>query len=128
MFSHISLGTDDLPRACAFYDAVLAPLGLARMVTLPEQGAAGYGGDIARFWITRAFDGRPATPGNGAMVAFEAPSRAAVDATHAAALAAGGRDEGPPGLRPLYSPDYYGAYFRDPGGNKLCVVCRRPEP
>ena len=61
--------------------------------------------------------------GNGVTVAFDAPSRAAVDAFHAAALAAGGSDEGPPGIREHYHPNYYGAYVRDPDGNKLCVVC-----
>ena len=65
--------------------------------------------------------------GNGVTVAFEAPDRASVDRFHAAGLAQGGTDEGAPGLRPHYHPDYYGAYLRDPDGNKLCCVCHRPE-
>jgi catechol 2,3-dioxygenase-like lactoylglutathione lyase family enzyme len=71
-------------------------------------------------------DGAPATVGNGAMTALLARERACVDAAHAAALAHGGRCEGPPGLRPEYHAHYYGAYFRDPDGNKLCVCCHEP--
>ena len=73
-------------------------------------------------WYGR-YDQKDATPGNGVTVAFDAPSRAAVDAFHAAALAAGGTDEGPPGVREHYHSNYYGAYVRDPDGNKICVVC-----
>ena len=68
-------------------------------------------------------NGEPAAPGNGQMIALLAPGRAAVDAFHAVALANGARDEGPPGPRPEYHPDFYGAYVRDPGGNKLCACC-----
>jgi catechol 2,3-dioxygenase-like lactoylglutathione lyase family enzyme len=74
----------------------------------------------------RPYDRKAASPGNGAMVAYKAPTRAAVDAFHAAALAAGGSDEGAPGIREHYHPDYYGAYVRDPDGNKLCAVCLGP--
>lgn len=126
MFSHVSLGTDELDRATAFYDAVLRPLGLIRVKTLPEYGAAGWGaapGARPQFWVTRPYDGAVATVGNGAMAAFAAPHHAAVQAVHAAALEAGGTDEGAPGPRAHYHPNYYGAYFRDPDGNKLCVVC-----
>ena len=127
MFSHVSLGTDDFERALAFYDTVLAVLGLTRVATLPDYPAAGWGrapGVQPQLWLTRPYDNRPAAPGNGPMVAFEAPDLATVDAVHAAALAAGGTDEGMPGPRPHYHPNYYGAYFRDPDGNKLHVVCR----
>ncbi|EEW25678.1 VOC family protein [Rhodobacter ferrooxidans] len=122
MIRYITLGTNDLPRAIRFYDAALAPLGLCRLVT--EAGEAGYGppGGMARLWITRPFDGKPATAGNGSMPALTAPSRAAVDDFHAAGLAQGGFDEGAPGLRP-YGPDFYAAYLRDPDGNKLSAVC-----
>lgn len=75
----------------------------------------------------RPIDREPATVGNGITIAFEAPDRATVDRFHAEALAAGGTDAGPPGLRPQYHPDYYGAYARDPDGNKLCCACHRPE-
>jgi catechol 2,3-dioxygenase-like lactoylglutathione lyase family enzyme len=81
-----------------------------------------------RCLIGRPFDRQPASPGNGQMIALLAPDRAAVDHCHEAALARGGRSEGAPGLRPHYHADYYGAYFRDPDGNKLCVCCHQPEP
>ena len=77
--------------------------------------------------IGRPNDGAPASPGNGQMIALLAPSRATVDACHAAAVANGGLDEGAPGLRPQYHPNYYGADFRDPDGNKLCVCRHEPE-
>ena len=131
MFSHASLGIADFARAVAFYDAVLAPLGLRRVNTLPDHPAAGWGtvrGARPQFWITRPYDEGLPSPGNGAMVAFDAPDHAAVIAVHAAALAAGGTDEGAPGLRAHYHPDYFGAYFRDPDGNKLCVVCHEAWP
>jgi catechol 2,3-dioxygenase-like lactoylglutathione lyase family enzyme len=123
MILYITLGTNDLAAAVRFYDAVMPTLGLERRF-LNEQ-EAGYGAPAPsriRFWVTRPFDGQPATPGNGAMPALIAPSRAAVDAFHAAGLAAGGRDEGPPGLRP-HGPSFYACYLRDPDGNKLSAVC-----
>jgi predicted lactoylglutathione lyase len=109
---------------------VLAPLGLVRHKTF--KIAMGYApkdfdGINAPFWLLRPHDRKDASPGNGAMMAFAAPTRAAVDAFHAAALAVGGTDEGAPGLRTHYHPDYYGAYVRDLDGNKLCAVCHRPE-
>ena len=76
--------------------------------------------------MVRPLDDRSATVGNAVTIGFEAPDRATVDAVHAAALAAAGRDEGGPGLRPHYHADYYGAYARDLDGNKLCCVCHRP--
>lgn len=130
MFSHASVGIADLERAMAFYDAVLAPLGLRRVSTLPDWPAAGWGtapGARPQFWVTRPYDQGAPEPGNGAMVAFAAPDRATVNAVHATALAAGGADEGAPGPRAHYHPHYFGAYFRDPDGNKLCVVCHTPE-
>ncbi|WP_374447479.1 VOC family protein [Stella sp.] len=130
MYSHVTVGTNDYARAKAFYDAVLAPLGLGCIHDGPEEGAAGWALSADRaphFWLVRPFDRQAATVGNGVTVAFEAPDRATVDAVYAAARAAGAGDEGAPGLRPHYHPDYYGAYFRDLDGNKLCVVCHRPE-
>ena len=79
---------------------------------------------LPRFYVYSPFNGEPATAGNGAMVAFVAPSPDAVDAAHAAGLARGGSDEGPPGPRPHYGDGYYGAYLRDPDGNKVHVVHR----
>lgn len=128
MFSYVSIGTRDLDRAKAFYDATLAPLGHAR-VTEADPGArsATWGLDDPgpHLWVTEPFDGQPASPGNGTMVSFLAESRAQVDAFHAAALAHGGLDEGAPGCRPQYGPNFYAAYVRDPDGNKLNAVCYR---
>jgi catechol 2,3-dioxygenase-like lactoylglutathione lyase family enzyme len=125
MFSHVTLGTYDLSRAIAFYDAVLAPLGIERVAGKYDNWAAWQRpGEPNTFWIGRPFNGLPASWGNGCMTAFTAPSRTAVDAAYAAAIAAGGLDEGPPGLRAAYGPDYYGAYVRDADGNKLHFVRR----
>ena len=128
MFSHVTLGTHDLPRAIAFYDAVLAPLGIERVVSKYLNWAAWQcPGEPEKLWVGRPFNGLPASWGNGCMTAFTAPSRTAVDAAYAAAIAAGGLDEGPPGVRVHYAPDYYGAYVRDPDGNKLHFVRRGAE-
>ncbi len=129
VYSHITLGANDLGKAVAFYDAVAAPLGLERRFMEAEHHVAGYGpaGQPPRLFICKPFDNRTATNGNGVHVALLAPSRAAVDAFHAAALAAGGKDEGAPGPRPQYHEHYYGAYVRDPDGNKLQACCHRPE-
>ncbi|NJM83791.1 MAG: VOC family protein [Tabrizicola sp.] len=122
MFLYITLGTDDIAAATRFYDGALAPLGLRRRVTEPEEiGYAAPDDSRCRLWITRPFDGRPATTANGSMPAFAASSRAAVTAFHRAALAHGGSDEGAPGLRP-YGPGFFAAYVRDPDGNKLSAV------
>lgn len=129
MCSHVTVGASNMNRAMRFYDAVLAPLGLKRKRTFKiaiSYAPENFSGINEPFWVLRPYDKKDATPGNGAMVAFEAPTHAAVDAFHAAALAGGGTDEGPPGLRTHYHPDYYGAYVRDPEGNKLCAVCHRP--
>lgn len=133
MFTYVTLGTNALPRATAFYDATLAPLGLQRCDTGEESGweqIAGWGryelgGQVElALWVCKPFDGAPATAGNGTMVALKADSWAAVRGFHAAALQHGGRCEGPPGLRPHYAEDFYAAYVRDPDGNKLAAVCR----
>ena len=130
MISHVHVGVDDFGRAFAFYDVVLPVLGLALRFRDPEKGWAGWQTPgVARplFLVGRPFDGRKASPGNGQMIALLAADRATVDRAHAVALAAGGSDEGAPGLRPRYHADYYGAYLRDPEGNKLCICCHRPE-
>jgi len=133
MLSYVYFGTNDLERAIRFYDATLAPLGMPRCVTGdPEwdRVAAGWGiyeNGGARelgFWIGNPFDQRPATAGNGSMVAFSARSWKAVDDFYAAALANGGCCDGAPGLRLHYGPDFYAAYVRDLDGNKLAAVCR----
>lgn len=127
MFLYITLGTNDLSRARAFYDAVMPTIGLAfRAADDSEIGYGPHDDSRIRFWITRPFDGKPASIGNGSMPALDAPSRAAVDAFYTAALAHGGTDEGAPGVR--YKPDFYSCYVRDPDGNKLSAVCETPEP
>jgi catechol 2,3-dioxygenase-like lactoylglutathione lyase family enzyme len=125
MFSHVTIGTHDLTRAIAFYDAVLGPLGIERVPSkYPNWAAWQRPGEAPKFWVGRPYNGLPASLGNGCMTAFTAPSRAAVDAAYAAAIAAGGLDEGPPGIRASYAPDYYGAYVRDLDGNKLHFIRR----
>lgn len=129
MFSHVTLGTNNIARAIAFYDQVLATLGLRRQESDAEKGYAGYAlapETTPQFWVLRPLDGAGATVGNGVTIAFEAADRATVARFHAAALAAGGRDEGGPGPRPHYHADYYGAYVRDLDGHKLCCACHRP--
>ncbi len=124
-FLYITLGTNDLARAARFYDAALAPLGLIRRATYDDEVGYGFKNDQrTRLWITRPYDGRPATVGNGSMLALDAADQQTVDAFHKAALAAGGTDEGAPGLRP-YGPSFYAAYVRDPDGNKLSAVHER---
>jgi catechol 2,3-dioxygenase-like lactoylglutathione lyase family enzyme len=126
MFSHITIGTKDLERTAAFYDAVLSPLGIERVPGTRYVGWASWklAGGSETLWVGRPYNGQPATNGNGWMAALKAPSRAAVDAAHAAALANGGSDEGAPGPRSQYAANYYGAYVRDPDGNKLHFVWR----
>jgi catechol 2,3-dioxygenase-like lactoylglutathione lyase family enzyme len=125
MYSHTTLGIKDVAKSTAFYDAVLGTLGHARFYTFDT--GAGYGADgQEQLWILSPFDGNEARPGNGAMVAFMADNRFEVDKAYRAALENGGSDEGAPGLRPDYHENYYGAYMRDPDGNKLCVVCHKP--
>ena len=126
LFSYMVLGTNDLDRAIAFYDAALAPLGHRRIPEYdPDGRSAAWGIDDPgpHLWVTLPFDGRPASVGNGVMVAFLAATDAQVDAFHAAALANGGTDQGAPGLRPQYGPHFYAAYLRDPDGNKINAVC-----
>ena len=126
MFSHVTIGSNDLAKAKPFYDALLDPLDLVRRMDFPN--AVGYGTADGRpqLWVLSPLDKAPASVGNGITIGLEAASRAAVDAAHKAGLATGGKDEGAPGLRPHYHPNYYGAYLRDPDGNKICIVCHRP--
>jgi catechol 2,3-dioxygenase-like lactoylglutathione lyase family enzyme len=124
MFSHITFGTNDFERARRFYEPVMATLGVEQPFKLPATLVFGELAGLKLF-IVSPFDGGDAHPGNGPHAAFLAPNRAAVDAFHAAALAHGGTDEGAPGPRPHYHAHYYGAYVRDPDGNKLQAVCHR---
>jgi catechol 2,3-dioxygenase-like lactoylglutathione lyase family enzyme len=129
VIDHLSLGVRDLPRSRAFYDAILAPLGYCR--GYDRDDVSGYGlpaehplGEQALpFWIGAEPEGVPL---NG-HICFRAPDRAAVDAFHQAALAAGARDNGAPGLRPQYHASYYAAFVIDPNGHRLEAVCHQPD-
>lgn len=128
MFSHVCMGVTDVERAFAFYAPLMEALRLDLKFRDPH-GWTGWkpaGAPRPLFLIGRPFDGAPHAPGNGQMTAFLAADRATVDRVYALALRAGGASEGAPGLRPHYYPDYYGAYFRDLDGNKLCVCCHEP--
>lgn len=116
MIGYVTLGTNDLERAAEFYDAIAAELGTSRMMEWPGAIAWGTPGGGAGIGLTKAFDGQPATVGNGVMVALEAASREQIHRLHEIALAYGGTCEGPPGPR---GETFYAAYFRDPDGNKL---------
>jgi len=129
MFSHIAVGVSDLNRASDFYDAILLPLGLQQRQVTPDGGPAARcwivpGQTLPRFYAYAPFNRQAPSAGNGSMVAFLAPDAHAVRRAHAAGLAAGGTDEGAPGPRPHYGDGYYGAYLRDPDGNKIHLVYR----
>ncbi len=133
MFTYVCLGTNNLDRAAAFYDAVLGALGLQRCDVGAETGFeemigwgtyADNGLQELALWICKPFNGAPASAGNGAMIALKAKSWKAVNDFHSLALAHGGSSEGLPGLRSQYNDDFYAAYIRDPDGNKLAAVCR----
>jgi catechol 2,3-dioxygenase-like lactoylglutathione lyase family enzyme len=130
MFSHIYVGTNNFESALAFYQPLMAVLEVqARFceVDRPWAGWQSQPDPRPLFVLGKPFDQQPHAPGNGQMVAFSASSRAMVDAAYATALQFGGTSEGAPGLRLDYHANYYGAYFRDPDGNKLCVVCHSAE-
>jgi catechol 2,3-dioxygenase-like lactoylglutathione lyase family enzyme len=123
MFDHVGLNVKDYAASRAFYEQTLAPLGYRVVVAFDEWKAAGFGTDEKpEFWIAER---EPF--GTGTHVAFTCESRATVDALHDAALAAGGIDNGAPGLRPQYHPAYYGAFVHDLDGNNIEAVCHRPE-
>ena len=122
MIDHVGLGVTDYARSKAFYERALAPLNIT-LVLEPMGQAAGFGrGQKPFFWIEMHMP-----PATGSLhVAFLAEDRTTVDAFHAAALEAGGTDNGAPGPRPIYHPDYYGAYVLDPDGNNIEAVCHKP--
>jgi catechol 2,3-dioxygenase-like lactoylglutathione lyase family enzyme len=128
MLDHVSLGVTNVDRSRHFYDAVLRPLGLVRIVDFGEGRGSDYGaapGSLGvEFTITK--EAGVMTPILGAHLCFRAPDRAAVDAFHVAAIASGGRDDGRPGLRPHYHPDYYCAFVLDPDGHRIEAVCHAP--
>lgn len=118
ILSHVSLGTNDMDKATAFYDKALAPLGIRRVETL-ENFAAAYGKQYPEFWINLPADEKPASTANGVHVGFIANSKEQVQAFYDAALDAGGTDNGAPGPRPHYGEPYYGCFVIDPDGNKI---------
>ena len=120
MLSHVSLGTNDAARAAAFYDPLLAVLGIRKLDE--RDGAIDYGTSMTLFSLEKPTDGRPASVGNGVHIAFWAGSRGQVDEFYRVARAHGGSDAGPPGLRPEYDANYYAAFVRDPDGNKIEAV------
>lgn len=133
VFSHITVGVSDLDNAGRFYDALLGPLGLYQRPVTPDGGPptrcwVGPGSGLPRFFTYLPFNGEPCSHGNGSMVAFLAPSPEAVQRAYAEGMAQGGSDEGSPGLREYYAPGYFGAYLRDPDGNKLHIVYRPDAP
>ena len=120
MIHHLSVGTNDVARAKAFYDPVLAVLGMR--VLKDRDTAVDYGVSTLIFSIETPVENGPATAGNGVHIAFAAEHRTMVDAFYRTALAHGGSDAGAPGLRPQYDAHYYGAFVRDPDGNKIEAV------
>ncbi len=121
MLHHVSIGVADVERAAQYYDAVLSKLGFKRVMEILPYGIA-YGLKFPQFWVQRPHDTNAASAGNGAHIAFNAISKSAVNAFHAAALSAGGKDDGAPGYRPQYTPEYYGAFVRDLDGHKIEAV------
>lgn len=125
---HVSLGVTNMARSKAFYDAALKALGVVPLHVAEAAGvgvaSVGYGvpGGAPSFWIGVPINRKPATAGNGAHVAFAAATREAVDAFYLAALDQGAADDGQPGLRSEYDPDYYAAFVRDPDGHKIEAV------
>ena len=132
MIAYITVGADDIARAKRFYAAILPALGYGldegpeglsyAMPAEPDQPP-----NLPEFYVKPPFDGRPASAGNGAMIAFEARNQQQVRDLHAAALAAGGTDEGQPGFRASYGPRFYVGYLRDPQGNKIALFSSNPD-
>lgn len=125
IFTHVTVGTNDLAKARAFYDNVLAPLGYKRLNDLGDNGSI-WGEAAPEFFVLKPANGKPATFANGGTVSFVAPNRAAVAAFHKAALAGGGVDEGAVGPRG-WAPNAYAGYARDPDGNKIAAYCFKAE-
>jgi catechol 2,3-dioxygenase-like lactoylglutathione lyase family enzyme len=120
MIDHISVGVIDLERSARFYELVLAPLGLSRLVRRPAT--VGFGKNHPEFWINLRAGMSPVAPESGSHICLRAKSAAEVDAFHAAALSAGGSSDGAPGLRPHDRVRYYAAFIRDPDGNRIEAV------
>jgi catechol 2,3-dioxygenase-like lactoylglutathione lyase family enzyme len=126
MLHHVSIGVADVARAAQFYDRVLQELGYKRVFEVLPYGI-GYGDKQPSFWVQLPHNQQAAAVGNGAHIAFNATSEEMIRAFHRAALDAGGSDDGAPGPRPDYGPDYFGAFVRDLDGNKIeAVLVRLP--
>lgn len=132
MIAYVTVGVDDMARARRFYSAFLPALGYELeeihgelSYTLPKQ--PGQSVALPDFYVKSPFDGRPASAGNGTMIAFEARNQMQVRDLHSAALAAGGADEGQPGFRDSYGPRFYVGYLRDPQGNKIALFSSNPN-
>jgi catechol 2,3-dioxygenase-like lactoylglutathione lyase family enzyme len=125
MIDHISVGVSDLERSARFYEAALAPLGLSRLVT--RRANIGFGKNYPEFWINLRSGMTPVAPESGVHICLRAKATAEVDAFHAAALEAGGRSDGAPGLRPHDRVRYYAAFVVDPDGNRIEAVTFPPE-
>jgi catechol 2,3-dioxygenase-like lactoylglutathione lyase family enzyme len=131
MLSHVFVGVTNFDRALRFYSPIMGALNLRLKFVDANKPWAGWVAENSPrplFLIGAPFNGEAASAGNGQMIALLAHDRHAVDKCHALALAHGGHCDGPPALRPQYHEHYYGAYFRDPDGNKLCVCCHDPVP
>lgn len=127
MIGYVTIGMNDAQKSEKFYDAVFDAIGSERK--FEDSGWIGYGpkgSDSHGVFVVPPHDGKPATAGNGTMIAFVAPSKDAVHKAYKAGLENGGKDEGTPGPRPADSTTFYGAYLRDPAGNKICVYAKGP--
>jgi catechol 2,3-dioxygenase-like lactoylglutathione lyase family enzyme len=120
MIHHVSVGSNDIGRGREFYDPLMSLIGF-RLLKMSDR-AAHYGASDIVFSLETPVDGRAASPGNGVHIAFQAPDRETVRRFHETALANGAADEGAPGIRENYNAHYYGAFIRDPDGNKIEVV------
>ena len=132
MIGYVTVGADDLARAKTFYSAFLPALGYnlkegSEGLSYARPSEPGHPSILPDFYVKPTFDGRPASAGNGSMIAFAVCSQGQVHALHAAALAAGGSDEGQPGFRAAYGPHFYVAYLRDPQGNKIALFSDDPN-
>lgn len=121
VFTHVTVGTNNLSKARAFYDEVLGQFGMKRLADLDENGSI-WGFDAPSFFVLKPANGHPASVGNGVTVSFEAPDRLSIDAAYHSALAFGAKDEGSPGVR-NWKENAYAAYFRDLDGNKIAAYC-----
>ena len=125
MINHVSIGSTDIAKARKFYDAALKPLGYTCLSK--DDTSAGYGEDAAEFWILKSGRATAMHPETGLHLCFDAPTRKSVDAFHKAALAAGGKDNGKPGVRENYSPNYYAAFVIDPDGHHIEAYSSSPD-